>query len=208
MSAPDKIPTRVRILDIAEQEFATRGYRGASLSEIASGVGIRTPSLYKHFASKQSLYDAVLDRLLEPFVAALTDLIQPPKNAEDAQRNVVAVFRLYVKSPNCARVLQHAALAGEQELQSVILRLAPLLSRASELTDTTPGVADPTAVAHLVLAFHHMLTGYVITAPLLAGWTGAEPFGEEALAIQEQILCLLSRSLWRSAEAEAQQAQG
>src|SRR5690606_37828671 len=93
VAEPQKTPTRVRILDIAEQEFATRGYRGASLSEIASGVGIRTPSLCKHFASKQALYDAVLDRLLEPFVTALTDLIQPPQNAEDAQRNVVAVFR-------------------------------------------------------------------------------------------------------------------
>ena len=60
------VTTRQRILDAAEDTFAHVGYEAASLSAIADLVGIRTPSLYKHFGSKQDIYTAVLDRLLAP----------------------------------------------------------------------------------------------------------------------------------------------
>ncbi len=58
------LSTRERILDAAEDTFAQVGYEAASLSAIADRVGIRTPSLYKHFPSKQDMYTAVLERLL------------------------------------------------------------------------------------------------------------------------------------------------
>ena len=51
------VTTRQRILDAAEDTFAHVGYEAASLSAIADLVGIRTPSLYKHFGSKQDLFD-------------------------------------------------------------------------------------------------------------------------------------------------------
>ncbi|MGE0323143.1 MAG: TetR/AcrR family transcriptional regulator [Polyangiaceae bacterium] len=189
----DRVPTRIRILDVAEQEFAIRGYRAASLSDIADGVGIRTPSLYKHFASKQALYEAVLDRLMLPFAETLKELVLPPTCEADAQNNVLTMFRMYVSHPNYPRILEHATLAGGEELDSVLARIAPMLNRSVE---TSPG--DSSLAGNMVLAFHHMLGGYVIAAPLLKGWTGRDPFGEEALATQEQLLKLLSRVAWQT----------
>lgn len=180
-------------MDVAENEFAIRGYRAASLSDIADGVGIRTPSLYKHFASKQALYEAVLDRLLLPFAEALKDLVLPPTCEVDAETNVLRMFRLYVNYPNYPRVLEHATLAGGEELESVITRMAPLLNHSLE---TNPG--DTKLAANMILAFHNMLGGYVIAAPLLKGWTGRDPFGEEALSTQEELLKLLSRIAWQT----------
>lgn len=51
---------RDQVLRAAAALFARSGYRGVGLREIAAQVGIRAPSLFKHFASKQALYDAVL----------------------------------------------------------------------------------------------------------------------------------------------------
>lgn len=51
--------TRASILIEARSVFARSGYAEASLREIAKRVGIKTPSLYAHFASKQALYEAV-----------------------------------------------------------------------------------------------------------------------------------------------------
>ncbi|MCA9642469.1 MAG: TetR/AcrR family transcriptional regulator [Polyangiaceae bacterium] len=189
----DRVPTRIRILDVAEQEFAIRGYRAASLSDIADGVGIRTPSLYKHFASKQALYEAVLDRLMLPFAETLKELINPPRSEEDAQTNVVTMFRMYVKHPNYPRILEHATLAGGEELESVIARMAPLLNFSVENSPRHDSLA-----ANMVMAFHYMLGGYVIAAPLLKGWTGRDPFSEEAMATQEELLKLLSRVAWQT----------
>lgn len=51
---------RDQVLRVAAGLFARRGYRGVGLREIAAGVGIRAPSLFKHFRSKHALYNAVL----------------------------------------------------------------------------------------------------------------------------------------------------
>jgi AcrR family transcriptional regulator len=51
---------RDQVLRAAESLFARHGYRGVGLREIAAQVGIRAPSLFKHFPSKKALYNAVL----------------------------------------------------------------------------------------------------------------------------------------------------
>lgn len=63
----EALSTRERILNAAEQTFAEQSYEGATLREIANLVGIREPSLYAHFAGKEALYGAVIDRALKPF---------------------------------------------------------------------------------------------------------------------------------------------
>jgi AcrR family transcriptional regulator len=57
---PDPGPRREQVLRVAETLFARAGYRGVGLREIAAQVGIRAPSLFKHFESKHELYNAVL----------------------------------------------------------------------------------------------------------------------------------------------------
>lgn len=41
--------------------FARQGYHGTTTREIAEAVGIRQPSLFHHFRSKQSIVEAILD---------------------------------------------------------------------------------------------------------------------------------------------------
>jgi len=64
------IDTRDRVLMVALPLFAERGYRGASLRDIARRIGIKAPSLLHHFPSKQQLYVAVLDQIFEGMEAA------------------------------------------------------------------------------------------------------------------------------------------
>jgi AcrR family transcriptional regulator len=53
--------TRDRILNEASRLFAERGYDGTSTRQIADAVGVRQPSLFHHFASKQAIMEALLD---------------------------------------------------------------------------------------------------------------------------------------------------
>ena len=66
ITRPEGAATRERILEAAAVLFATRGYAGTSTRDIAREVGIRQPSLFHHFDSKQSIIAELLDRDLRP----------------------------------------------------------------------------------------------------------------------------------------------
>jgi len=70
--SPQTWSTRDSILLAASRLFATRGFRGTSTRDICSAVGIRQPSLYSHFSSKQSIAEELLRRDLTLGIEALT----------------------------------------------------------------------------------------------------------------------------------------
>ncbi|MDY3868908.1 MAG: helix-turn-helix domain-containing protein [Pyramidobacter sp.] len=52
--------TKQKILTEALKLFARRGCRAVSVDQIAQAVGVKAPSLYKHYRSKQSILDAII----------------------------------------------------------------------------------------------------------------------------------------------------
>ena len=53
--------TKDKILDAALTLFAENGYNGTSVEQIAKAVGIKAPSLYKHYKSKEDILNALVD---------------------------------------------------------------------------------------------------------------------------------------------------
>ena len=53
--------TKDRILDEALTLFAENGYDGTGVEQIAEKVGIKAPSLYKHFKGKEDILNAIID---------------------------------------------------------------------------------------------------------------------------------------------------
>ena len=57
--------TKERILLTSLQLFAQRGYAAVSVSDIAGALGITKGALYRHFESKQAIFDAILARMAQ-----------------------------------------------------------------------------------------------------------------------------------------------
>lgn len=55
-----------QILDAAAALFGTRGYAGTSTRAIAELAGLRQPSLYYHFASKEEIFSRLVGYLWRP----------------------------------------------------------------------------------------------------------------------------------------------
>lgn len=53
--------TKQRILEKSLELFASKGYDAVSVGEIAKAVGVKAPSLYNHCASKQAIFDAIVE---------------------------------------------------------------------------------------------------------------------------------------------------
>lgn len=60
-----QVDTKQRILSESLRLFSENGYDAVSVAEIASAVGIKAPSLYKHYKSKRDIFDSIMKKMSE-----------------------------------------------------------------------------------------------------------------------------------------------
>src|SRR3954454_14901266 len=68
-----RLETIEEVLDIAAEIMTEQGVAGLSVGEIARRMGIRPPSLYVYFPSKNALYAALFQRGAEQILATMQD---------------------------------------------------------------------------------------------------------------------------------------
>ena len=56
--------TKERILAAALDMFSQNGYTGTNIRELAASVGLVKSSMYKHFESKEEIWNALLDEMI------------------------------------------------------------------------------------------------------------------------------------------------
>lgn len=67
--------TRADLLDAAAAVFASRGFHGASVDQVAEAAGYTKGAVYSNFTSKAELFLALLDRQLDRTVATLETIV-------------------------------------------------------------------------------------------------------------------------------------
>src|ERR1700750_2141639 len=67
---PAKAPPQDRLLDAAMRVFRRHGFRRSSIEQAAEEAGLTRQALYHHFASKEALFRAAIERLYEQALAA------------------------------------------------------------------------------------------------------------------------------------------
>ncbi|HEY5763184.1 MAG TPA: TetR family transcriptional regulator [Rhodocyclaceae bacterium] len=100
--------TRNRILDAAETVFQARGVSHTTLAEIASEAGVTRGAIYWHFENKVDLFDAMIQRVLDPIELKLAEFqSNAGENPVDALRAIALYFLDRVaKEPAYMRVLE------------------------------------------------------------------------------------------------------
>ncbi len=69
--------TKERILNEALRLFSERGYSDVYVGDIAEAVGIKAPSLYKHYKGKQEIFDSCVEKFYERMTQVRNDLLLP-----------------------------------------------------------------------------------------------------------------------------------
>jgi len=70
----EALETRHRILDAAEVVFQRTGVSRATLADIATEASVTRGAIYWHFENKVELYDAMIQRIVEPLEQKLEEL--------------------------------------------------------------------------------------------------------------------------------------
>ncbi|MFT4615735.1 MAG: TetR/AcrR family transcriptional regulator [Bacteroidia bacterium] len=197
-NAEQPLSTYYRILDAAEDLFAEKGYSATSLGDVADRVGIRSPSLYNHFKNKEALYQAVLERLLEDFSGPLVELEGGPVTQERVLFWLETIVRQHHYNPNLARLLQHAALSGGPHTNELIDRLfRPMFQPAADLEGSNLNLLQGTGLQPwAVMAFNNLVMSYVTMAPMYRDLLGQDPFSDEALENQLNLIKTLLKAVF------------
>lgn len=108
------------ILDAALGVFAAQGFRGATLDQIAEAAGLSKPNLLYYYASKEAVHRALMERLLDTWLAPLR-AIDP---AGDPQAEIRAYVRRKIEMardlPRESRLFADEVLQGAPRLGGVL----------------------------------------------------------------------------------------
>ena len=100
--------TRERILQVAFQEFAERGFDGVSTRSIAALAGVQHPLVTHHFESKEGLWKAVLTTVQQNFAEYFVRYVRGEKSDDDVEelrRLQEAYVRFSAANPNYSQLM-------------------------------------------------------------------------------------------------------
>jgi len=160
-------PRREQLLLSAAELFAAHGFHAVGIDEIGAAAGISGPGVYRHFASKQALLEALCERGITSMLEGARGI---PAAHDDPARALAALVDLHVDfavarrallgvwareqralSPEVRRVLRRRQRDYEQPWREVLQRLRDDL--------------DPGEVAVAVTATLTMLNATAVVDP-------------------------------------------
>jgi len=205
-------PTRVdpdQLLDAAQAVFAIDGLQGASLRAIARRAGCDPALIYYHFASKEAMFEALLDRTIGPVVTELLGLCDPvdPRSVAERLWLIVGIYHAHLGSNVGMRGLVRGEIVrgGEATQESIAKRVFPALGAIGQLirqgieqgeirADTSPLFTT----FFLVRMELEILDLIPVMAPRLSGMPG-----DLAVALAEQAWF---RLFWRGIATRPEEA--
>ncbi|MBU1670459.1 MAG: TetR/AcrR family transcriptional regulator [Actinobacteria bacterium] len=195
MAASDK---REEILRVAERVFATKGYKGAALKDIADEVGIKTPGLYNYFRSKEDIYRTLLSsRYVALREAILPRMAATPDPKERVELFVSLLIDFLAEHPGFPMVLAQEVIWSND---FALKELAPdfLVPFFNEMIDSLEesGIAEQgysrLDTEMLVFNMFGLSTFYFFAATYFTVVTGEDSMSPASIArLKENILEML-----------------
>jgi AcrR family transcriptional regulator len=164
-----------QILAVAYESFVEFGYDGVSMRDIAGRAGVTKPILYAHHGSKDGLFAACVERMVDPMLQHVRSATDPSLSADGqlwagilAQLGFIdehrAEWRVFVREAGARGGLPGAALSHGRD--RVVALLAELIEQATSTT------GSPMPPSREIEALAHMLQG---TVEQIANWWERHP---------------------------------
>src|SRR3954454_9310424 len=184
MAAPAS--SRARILAVAREEFASRGFNSARLQDIAERAGLTHPTLLYHFGSKEGLYSAVIEDAVDDW-AATTNRVRATglRGFDHVEALIAAGLKFFAGHLDFVVIVRREAIEGAGRLeQAIAAHMRPFLDDAVAFLarEAEAGRLRPHDPIELMQICYSALLTYFSDARFRARLLGDEPLGEPAQA--------------------------
>jgi AcrR family transcriptional regulator len=98
----NKKSTRERILEHSLELFSSKGYRAATMRDIAALVGVRQGAIYNHFKNKEEILQTLLNDLMESALVNLFGDLEEPgvyRRGKSVLAKIATTFKLISFDP-------------------------------------------------------------------------------------------------------------
>ena len=113
---------RATIITVAKRLFAHTGFHGVSIDDIVSEVGVSPAILYRHFESKEELYQAVLQEFSATRESYVEAVVADDIGFEQVLRGMTTVFvSSIINHPDMLKMEMHSQLDDSSASQDFFL---------------------------------------------------------------------------------------
>jgi len=164
--------TQMRIIEVAEGLFASRGYEATTLRDIAKEVPIQQPGLYNYFETKEQLYGAVIEQVFKEMLESLLAFSLETDAAQRVEELPGRALHYLAEHPLSAKLLYRELLKNDG-IHPVMERwLTQLLNAATGPVGNLPVSRREQLV--VVVTMYSAVTGFFAIGPTLASLMGEE----------------------------------
>ena len=117
--------TKEMILEEALKQFSRKGYDGTSMSDIAEPLGISKAALYKHYKSKQEIFEKIIEESEVKYKEVLEKLSvhYPDNSRKKFSKNDVDVYSDISAEGLCKNVLTFVRFSMNDEYSRQVRRM-------------------------------------------------------------------------------------
>ncbi len=164
-----------QILDAAELLFARHGLRGTRVREIASAAGVNEATLYNYYKNKEALYEAVLERGIQPIIDTVRRTsagANTMENIHDAAQQIITQLQ---RRPYVSQLLYLEAIADGENLPRLVDRwLKPFAKAITDQLGKRAKHVQKQDYPQIVELFLHLSFGHFAIAPLMRATFGVD----------------------------------
>ncbi len=185
---------RRQLLHVAIESFARNGFSGTKTKDIAAAAGVSEAILFRHFASKEDLYHAILDEKEatmggERWFVETNELAERRDDRGVFQHVGRQIVRSFREDAAFHRLLLYASLEGHQRLLAdlfherfglpmgdFLCRYIATRQKEGAFRECDPGIAVMFAIGSVI---HYAMARHVL---------GAKKFPQDEVAIINQFV--------------------
>lgn len=147
--------SKIKLLKSAEELFATKGFKGTTVSEIVANAGFTQAAFYLYFKSKEEIFEQIIEKFNEQIIqlsnsGAEVKKVTPSQVIPFVTQNLYHIFKLLNDNINATKIALQFSHRGEDIRQKIVNQISNNMKINQSLGIVREDI-DPELVAESIL---------------------------------------------------------